>query len=126
MSVMDDNGFEPADAEVQPPVAARLDVPGEPAGVVVEALLGALHRGEITSKFAREALVRLVPAAKPTVRLRLPRIVDAASYAAVTQRIMKASSTGKIAPGDAATLLKNARSVYQAVSAANRARFSFR
>ena len=104
------------------PVPSRLVAPGEPAAVV-EALLGALHRGEITSKFAREALVRLVPAAKATVHLRLPQIVDAKSYARACRHIMKASSTGRVNPSDAATLLRNAKATFQAVAAANRTDF---
>ena len=107
-------------AVMKPPAPPRLVADGEPAAVV-EALLGALHRGDITSKFAREALVRLVPAAKPTVRLRLPQIVDAASYAQHAGTSW-ASTSGRVSPSDAATLLRNASATFKAVLIANRAR----
>ena len=113
------------DVQAQPSVASRLIPAGQPAGQVIETLVAAIGRGTISPKLGREMLVRLVPPAKAAVRLALPKITDAASYAAATQRIMRASSTGKISPADAAVLLRNAKATFQAVSAANRARFAF-
>jgi hypothetical protein len=55
------------------------------------------------------------------VRLPLPAIVDAASYAAACRRIMRANSTGKIAPADASILLRNAKATFDATRADQRA-----
>ena len=122
---MNDNGIvEPGEAAVvvAPPAPARLVVAGEPATTVIEGLLAALHRGEITSKVMRELVVRLAPPARPMVRLPLPAIVDATSYAKACRRIMAASTSGKITPGDAATLLRNAKATWSAAVAAARQR----
>jgi hypothetical protein len=89
---------------------------------VIEALVAAIGRGAISPKLGREMLVRLVPPAKATVKLRLPPIVNAVSYAAAARKIMAATAAGRISPGDAATLLRNARLVHEAVRAAARAR----
>ena len=113
---------EAASMRVQPPTPARLVATGEPTSAVVEQLLSALRKGEITSKFAREVLVRALPPAKPTVRVPLPAIVDAASYAAACRRIMRASATGRVAPSDAAVLLRNAKATFDATRADQRAR----
>ena len=111
--------IEAAEAE-QPDV--RLVPAGQPAGAVIEALLTALSQGKVSPKLGREMLVRLVPPARPMVRLRLPPIVDSASYARACRRIMSASTSGKIAPGDAAVLLRNAKATFAAACAAARTR----
>ena len=80
---------------------------------------GLIVRMELTG-----AEVQLVAPAKATVRLRLPSIVDAESYAAVTRKIMAATAAGRIAPADAAVLLRNAKTTYEAVRVAARARFA--
>jgi hypothetical protein len=109
-------------AEARPPAPARLVAPGEPAGAAVAAVLQAVGEGKITPKLAREVPVRLIPPAKPTVRLRLPAIVDGASYAAACRRIMRASATGKIAPGDAVLLMRGAKAAWDTARAEQRQR----
>ncbi len=90
---------------MKPPVPTRLAAAGgEPAGTAVEAVLAAVREGKITSKLAREVLVRLIPPAKPPVTLRLPVVRDAKFYAAVTQAVLRADTAGKIAPSDAILL----------------------
>jgi len=108
--------------QVQPPTPARLVATGEPTSAVVEQLLSALRKGEITSKFAREVLVRALPPSRRTVRVALPKITDAESYAAATQRILRAAATGKLAPADAVVMMRAAKGAYEAVRAAERAR----
>jgi len=107
---------------IEPSTPARLVATSEPAAAVVEALLGALRKGEITSKLAREVLVRVLPPSRRTVRLPLPAIVDAASFAAACRRIMRASAIGKIAPADASILLRNAKATFDATRADQRSR----
>ena len=106
---------------IEPPVPARLTATGEPAALV-EQLLAALRRGEISQRVGREVLVRLLPPSRRTVRLPLPAIVDAASFAAACRRIMRASATGKIAPADASILLRNAKATFDATRADQRSR----
>lgn len=114
---------EPVEAgEVQPPAPVRLVAHGEPAAAVIDGLLTALRRGEITNKVMRELVVRLAPPARPMVRLRLPPIVDGASYTRTCRRIMSASTSGKITPGDAAVLMRN-KATWQAVQAEHWQRF---
>lgn len=109
--------------EQRPP---RLVPAGQPAGLVIETLVAAIGRGEISPKLGREMLVRLVPPAKATVRLPLPRIVDAASHAEACRRITAAAAAGKIAPADAAALLKIVRMAWTAQRDADRERRAFR
>src|SRR5688572_5187414 len=100
---MDDiDTIEPVeDASVQTSVPVRVTATGEPAGAAVEAVLAAVRDGQITSKLAREVLVRLIPPAKPVVKLRLPAIRDARSFKVANQAVMRAAAAGKIAPSDA-------------------------
>jgi hypothetical protein len=86
-----------------------------PAAIAtIEGLQAAVQRGEITAKFAREALVRLIPPAKPPmVRLALPPITDVASYAAACRAVMAAAGEGRIAPTDATQLLRAAKAQYR-------------
>ena len=94
-----------------------------PAAIAtIENLQAAVQRGEITAKFAREALVRLIPPAKPTVRLALPAITDAASYAAACRVVMAAAADGRIAPADATQLLRAAKATFEAVRVFERTR----
>jgi hypothetical protein len=88
-----------------------------PAAIAtIENLQAAVQRGEITAKFAREALVRLIPPAKPPmVRLALPPITDAGSYAEACRVVMAAAGEGRIAPTDATQLLRAAKMAYEAV-----------
>ena len=117
--------IEPAeDGLAHPPAPARLVPAGQPAGKVIETLVAAIGRGKISPKLGREMLVRLVPPAKATVRLRLPPIVDAESYAAATRKIMAATAAGRIAPADAAALLRNAKATYEATRVAARMRYA--
>lgn len=97
-----------------------------PAGPVIETLVAAIGQGTISPKLAREMLVRLVPPAKATVRLTLPRIVDAASHAEACRRITAAAAAGKIAPADATALLKIVRMAWTAQRDADRERRAFR
>jgi hypothetical protein len=106
--------------QVRPP-ATRLVAASEPAALV-EQLLGALRRGEVSQRVGREVLVRLLPPSRRSVQLKLPRIVDAESYAAACRRIMSATTSGKITPNDGAVLLRNARATYQASREAARVR----
>jgi len=110
---------------LEPPAPARLVATGEPAALV-EALLAALHRGEITSKVMRELVVRLIPPAKPTVKIRLPRIVDSRTYALACQRITAAAAAGRIAPGDASIMMRVAKSAHESLRVAARARLLLR
>jgi hypothetical protein len=114
--------LEPSEAVVVERPDVRLVPAGQPAGPVIEALLTALRQGAISPKLGREMLIRLVPPAKPTVRLRLPAITDAASFAKASRLIMRASATGKVAPADAAVLLRNAKTTFEATRAEQRAR----
>jgi hypothetical protein len=94
-----------------------------PAAIAtIENLQAAVQRGEITAKFAREALVRLIPPAKPTVRLALPPITDAGSYAAACRVVMAAAAEGRIAPTDATQLLRAAKATFEAVRVFERTR----
>jgi hypothetical protein len=117
---------EPAESVVVERPDVRLVPAGQPAGPVIEALLTALRQGTISPKLGREMLIRLVPPAKPTVRLPLPKITDAESYAAATQRILKAAAMGKIAPADAVVMMRAAKGAYEAVRAAERVRLLHR
>lgn len=109
--------------EQRPP---RLVPAGQAAGPVIETLVAAIGQGTISPKLAREMLVRLVPPAKATVRLPLPRIVDAASHAEACRRITAAAAAGKISPADATALLKIVRMVWTAQRDADRERRAFR
>jgi hypothetical protein len=111
----------PEGAVVEPP-DVRLLPANQPAGPVIEALLTALRQGTISPKLGREMLIRLVPPAKATVRLRLPPITDAASFARACRLIMRANATGKITPADAAVLLRNAKATFEATRAEQRMR----
>jgi len=113
---------EPHDGVVVERPDVRLVPADQPAGPVIEALLGALRQGTISPKLGREMLVRLVPPAKPTVQLPLPKITDAESYAAATRRILKAAATGKLAPADAVVMMRAAKGAYEAVRVAERVR----
>jgi hypothetical protein len=94
-----------------------------PAAIAtIEGLQAAVQRGEITAKFAREALVRLIPPAKPTVRLALPPIVDAASYAEACRAVMAALAEGRIAPADAPPLLRACKMSFEAARVFERTR----
>jgi hypothetical protein len=86
-------------------------------------VLAAVHEGKITSKLAREVLVRLIPPAKPTVKLRLPTIRDARSFKVANQAVMRAAAAGKIAPSDAILMQRGLKAVWQAVQAEHRQRF---
>ncbi len=109
---------------MKPPVPTRLAAAGgEPAGTTVEAVLAAVREGKITSKLAREVLVRLIPPAKPTVTLRLPVVRDARSYAAATQAVVRAAAAGKIAPSDAVLLQRGLKVAWEATRSAARQRF---
>jgi hypothetical protein len=92
-------------------------VSAAPAAIAtIEGLQAAVQRGEITAKFAREALVRLIPPAKPPmVRLALPPITDVASYAAACRAVMAAAGEGRIAPSDTTQLLRAAKATFEAV-----------
>jgi hypothetical protein len=110
-------------ADVQPPTPSRLVAASEPAGTVVESLLAALRRGEITSKFAREVLVRALPPSKRTVQIKgLPKVVDARSYARAAQRVAAAAASGEIAPEDAATMMRVLKGAFEAACRARTAR----
>ena len=86
-----------------------------PAAIAtIENLQAAVQRGEITAKFAREALVRLIPPAKATVRITLPAITDAASYAEACRVVMAAAGEGRIAPSDATQLLRACKMSFEA------------
>jgi hypothetical protein len=87
---------------------------------VVEALQAAVEHGRITPKLAREMMIRLVPPKKPTAPVEMPSIVDAASYAEVCKSILTAAGAGQIAPSDATSLLRSAKTVFAAVRAAQR------
>ena len=113
---------EPAEATLIEPPDVRLVPAGQPAGPVIEALLTALRQGTISPKLGREMLVRLVPPAKPTVKLKLPRIVDSASYALACQRITAAAAAGRVAPGDAAILLRMAKGTHESLREVAKAR----
>ena len=94
-----------------------------PAAITtIENLQAAVQRGEITAKFAREALVRLIPPAKPTVRLALPAITDAGSYAEACRAVMAAAGEGRIAPTDATQLLRAAKATFEAARLVERTR----
>jgi hypothetical protein len=112
---------EPSEGVVVERPDVRLVPAGQPAGPVIEALLTALRQGTISPKLGREMLIRLVPPAKPTVRLRLPAITDAASYAKVCRLVMRASATGKIAPADAVVMMRAAKATFDATRADQRA-----
>jgi hypothetical protein len=117
--------MEPDETAVMtPPKPPRLVPVGQPAGPVIETLVAAIGRGTISPKLGREMLVRLVPPAKPMVKLALPAIVDAVTYTAATQKIMKAIAAGKIAPADGILMLRAAKSTYEAARLAARTRFS--
>jgi hypothetical protein len=111
------------DAGAQPTVPVRVTATGEPAGAAVEAVLAAVRGGQITSKLAREVLVRLIPPAKPTVKLRLPTIRDARSFRLANQVVMRAAAAGKIAPSDAILMQRGLKATWQAVQAEMRNRF---
>jgi hypothetical protein len=87
-----------------------------PAAIAtIEKLQAAVQRGEITAKFAREALVRLIPPAKPPMaRIELPVITDAASYAEACRAVMAATADGRIAPADATQLLRACKMSFEA------------
>ena len=95
-----------------------------PAAVAtIEGLQAAVQRGEITAKFAREALVRLIPPAKPPmVQLALPPITDAGSYAEACRMVMAAAGEGRIAPADATQLLRAAKATFEAARLFERTR----
>jgi hypothetical protein len=104
------------------PVAAQI-VPAEPSPVaVVEALQAAVEQGRISPKLGREMLIRLVPPKKATVRLELPVIRDAASYAEACRMVLAAAADGRIAPVDATQLLRAAKATFEAVRVAERTR----
>jgi hypothetical protein len=118
------NTMEPVEgAGVQTSVPVRVTATGEPAGAAVEAVLAAVRDGQITSKLAREVLVRLIPPAKPTVKLRLPTIRDARSFKVANQTVMRAAAAGKIAPSDAILMQRGLKATWQAVQAEMRNRF---
>lgn len=112
--------------EQRPPRLVPAGQAAGPAGPVIETLVAAIGQGTISPKLAREMLVRLVPPAKATVRLPLPKIVDAASHAEACRRIAAAAAAGKIAPADAAALLKIVRMAWTAQRDADRERRAFR
>lgn len=112
--------------EQRPPRLVPAGQAAGPAGPVIETLVAAIGQGTISPKLAREMLVRLVPPAKATVRLTLPRIVDAASHAEACRRITAAAAAGKIAPADATALLKIVRMAWTAQRDADRERRAFR
>jgi hypothetical protein len=116
---MDSSGA--AGVLVEPPAPTRLIASSEPAALV-EQLLGALRRGEISQRVGREVLVRLLPPNRRSIQLKLPRIVDAQSYAKACRRIMSATTSGKITPSDGAVLLRNAKAVFDATRADQRVR----
>ena len=122
---MDDiDTMEPIEAaEVRPPAAARLVAPGQSPGDVVQALLGAIQRREVNQKLGRELLIRLVPPSKATIRLRLPVVRDAASYATASQAVMSAAAAGKIAPSDAVLMQRGLKAAWDATRAAARERY---
>ena len=96
-----------AETQIIPPEASPL--------AAVEALKTAVQRGEITSKLAREALVRVLPPARaPRARIEMPPVVDAPSYAAAAQLVLQAAGAGQLAPGDALTLLRLAKITHEA------------
>jgi hypothetical protein len=114
------NTMEPVEAaDVRPTVPVRVTATGEPAGAAVEAV----RDGQITSKLAREVLVRLIPPAKPTVKLPLPTIRDARSFKVANQAVMRAAAAGKIAPSDAILMQRGLKATWQAVQAEMRNRF---
>ena len=103
--------------------AARAIVPAEPSPVaVVEALQAAVEQGRISPKLGREMLIRLVPPKKATVRLDLPAIVDAGTYAAASQLVLRAAAEGRIAPSDTTQLLRAAKATFEAVRLFERTR----
>jgi hypothetical protein len=96
-------------------------VPAEPSPVaVVEALQAAVEQGRISPKLGREMLIRLVPPKKATVRLALPAIVDAGSYAEACRVIMAAAGEGRIAPTDATQLLRACKMSFEAARVGQR------
>jgi hypothetical protein len=99
-------------------------IPPETAPLaIVEDLKAAVLRGELTSKLARELLVRLAPPARvPRMPLELPEVVDAQSYAAATKVVLRAAAAGQLAPGDALTLLRLAKVTLEAHRLAARSR----
>jgi hypothetical protein len=90
---------------------------------IVEALLGAMKRGEITSKFAVMALVRLAPARRPVVSVPgLPPIRDSSSFAEACAHVVAEVGAGRVAPADALQLLKAFKMTHAALKDAARAR----
>jgi hypothetical protein len=91
-------------------------IPPETAPLaIVEDLKAAVLRGELTSKLARELMVRLAPPARaPRPQLELPEISSAESFAEATKVVLRAAAAGQLAPGDALTLLRLAKITLEA------------
>jgi hypothetical protein len=98
---------------------------GEPSALI-QSLLAAVHRGEITSKVMREIVVRLIPPAKPVVKIRMPKITNGSSYAEACQRIAAAAAAGRITPRDASIMMRVAKAAHESLRAAARARLLLR
>jgi hypothetical protein len=89
----------------------------------IEGLQAAVQRGEITAKFAREALVRLIaPAKPPMARVALPPVVDAPSYAAASQLVLQATAEGRFTANDGLALLRLCKTTLEAHRLAERTR----
>jgi hypothetical protein len=99
-------------------------IPPETAPLaIVEDLKAAVLRGELTSKLARELLVRLAPPARvPRMPLELPEVVDAQSYAAASQLVLQATAEGRLTANDGLALLRLAKGTLEAHRTAERTR----
>jgi hypothetical protein len=95
---------------------------GAPAEAVatVRAILTAVRQKKLSAKLAKELVMRVVPPARATVRVTLPKIVDAATHADAQALILAAVTSGRISPSEGRQLSELASRTYDAVKLATR------
>jgi hypothetical protein len=101
----------------------------EDAAWLLHAILSATKRRVISEPFAARLLDRILPKAvaarpRPTVRLDLPKVVDAASYAEAQAGVLRAVAAGELSPAEAKTVSDVLGRTWEAVRVVERYRRS--
>jgi hypothetical protein len=102
--------------------AEALTLAGRAPVDIAATLQAAVEQSHILPKLWRELLIRLVPPKRPTVVIDLPKITGPEAYLTACQRVLEAVATGQLAPADAATVLRMAKTTLEAARLVERTR----
>jgi hypothetical protein len=104
------------------PATAALTLAGRAPVDIAATLQAAVEQGRISPKLGRELLIRLVSPKRATVVIDLPKITGPEAYLTACQRVLEAVATGQLAPADAATVLRMAKTTLEAARLVERTR----